>query len=727
MSIQRRYRFTLTWDGVNHEYDPNYSGSVTESMTDGFMFYRREWGGKLRFLRDEAEAIIDADFETRFEISVEVQLVTGYYEEVFRGYFSKTDLDVDVDNRWVDVKPIALDDYTPIVEGKEKEIDLIEEDCPITSVNLKRKAAVQIYLRGTTGSEAAHEDITTIVGDNVFTGPITDPLVTSQQLQNDYHFAELESVAYIPPVPGLTPDVSGYYEIATLPTGGLGWRRLDSAYWLTNSLAYYPGVVGGTPPPSGGIGITDAATGDYVYETAGDVELFPSSSTYNERSPEYVSLTDPDSKCRLYYIFPFARLLCNADSFDGNPTLDLPETDIVESQLNYRKAAPLPGLDVTLKSQTRVDRSSLGKVPAWANKAPGEWHFQLLNTPTLYEVPLFADKWTEVSVWWLRSAGTKALIESVDEDVTIDHAFKLSDVVMTMANALGSSVSEVRSDFFYGTNPIRSGVEPFWVPRSNVAIANYDAPATKSPVKWTELETYLELYKCGWFIEDGTLRIEHISWFDNGGSYTSKVVGVDLTTEEAPKTGEKWAYGQNRYSYDKVNIPDQIEFDWSEDVGDFFQGEPIECVSAYVSAGQIETISLVPFISDIESVMLRDGALDGFVILECEEVSEGYQVAFLEIDYLGWKASIQNGHASLWHIHKTYHVYSAPCQLLVINGEDTNAESVQRNKVQQAGYPNKTIDPMKLVKTSVGEGKIRKREIDLITGHNKIELEHDTE
>ena len=53
-------------------------------------------------------------------------------------------------------------------------------------------------------------------------------------------------------------------------------------------------------------------------------------------------------------------------------------------------------------------------------------------------------------------------------------------------------------------------------------------------------------------IEGNKLRIEHIYWFMNGGSYAdSPLVGRDLTTERMMRNGKQLDYAQGIYSYDK--------------------------------------------------------------------------------------------------------------------------------------------------------------------------------
>ena len=72
-------------------------------------------------------------------------------------------------------------------------------------------------------------------------------------------------------------------------------------------------------------------------------------------------------------------------------------------------------------------------------------------------------------------------------------------------------------------------------PKSNLVKGDYDTPAKKAPVKLKELLDMLrDIFQCYWFIDydgvDYKLRIEHVSFFKNGGSYGgSPTVGTDLT------------------------------------------------------------------------------------------------------------------------------------------------------------------------------------------------------
>jgi len=318
-----------------------------------------------------------------------------------------------------------------------------------------------------------------------------------------------------------------------------------------------------------------------------------------------------------------------------------------------------------------------------------------------------------------------------------DNGVRLADAIqMTLQECPYTIISN-----FFGINP--DGTNPtneyydesprlehlYLFQITDVVIADATENATIGKISFKQLyEDLKKMFNIRFIVDDNmNLRIEHISYFDNGKDYSTPQIGIDLTQDWAPKANRLWTYGQSVYSYNKPSIPSEIIFEWAEDVGEFFQGHPIICTSAYVTAGLIENRPLTPYVSDIERVMLREASLEGFVLLECELVGADYQVAYYEIDDQGWKADIQNGYASLFYALDKYHRHSAPCSKLTINNVSITATTVKRNRRQTIEYPNKTIDPDKLVTTAIGDGKIVSREINLVTGHNKIELEHDTE
>lgn len=124
-----------------------------------------------------------------------------------------------------------------------------------------------------------------------------------------------------------------------------------------------------------------------------------------------------------------------------------------------------------------------------------------------------------------------------------------------------------------------------------------------------------DCFRCFWYIEDNKFKIEHISWFRNGGSYSGNpVIGTDLTQLENIRNGKKWGFATSEYSFDKVDMPERFQFKWMDDVTQGFEGLPMQVISKYVTAGKIEDINISNFTSDVDMMMLAPGEMsnDGF-------------------------------------------------------------------------------------------------------------------
>lgn len=77
----------------------------------------------------------------------------------------------------------------------------------------------------------------------------------------------------------------------------------------------------------------------------------------------------------------------------------------------------------------------------------------------------------------------------------------------------------------------RIGYVPFIAPKSNVLKGNYDQAAQKAEITFEQVMNMLrDCFRCYWYIDSNNhLRIEHISYFMKGLSYTSPNIQLDLT------------------------------------------------------------------------------------------------------------------------------------------------------------------------------------------------------
>jgi len=99
----------------------------------------------------------------------------------------------------------------------------------------------------------------------------------------------------------------------------------------------------------------------------------------------------------------------------------------------------------------------------------------------------------------------------------------ISKLLTQIAPSISHEPTEEYSKFLYGTlNPITNG--KFWLfisQKSNILSGNYDNPAQKAPITLKDLTNMLrDCFRCFWYIENNKFKIEHITFFMNGGSYT---------------------------------------------------------------------------------------------------------------------------------------------------------------------------------------------------------------
>lgn len=104
------------------------------------------------------------------------------------------------------------------------------------------------------------------------------------------------------------------------------------------------------------------------------------------------------------------------------------------------------------------------------------------------------------------------------------------------------------------------------------------------------------------------------------------------------------------------------------------------------------------------------------------------QVLFGSVDFDGATLYLQNYMLSFAWLAKQFYVQDAPASLLRINGETVEAESVARHKEQTVNYPSADDpDPLKLVRTEIGDGHAEKLTLTLSSRNVKATLRYDTE
>jgi len=317
----------------------------------------------------------------------------------------------------------------------------------------------------------------------------------------------------------------------------------------------------------------------------------------------------------------------------------------------------------------------------------------------------------------------------------------ISEAIRVLLNIIDPTITHDGtpdySQFLYGTtNPITYGAFRVMITqKSNILAGEYDQPAQKAPVTLSAILSMLrDTMKVYWYIEDNKFKLEHISWFKNGGAYSgSPVTSFDLTTLIQQRNKKPWGFISSKYSYDKVDMAERYEFGWMDDVTEGFAGYPIEINSRYVQRGKIEDVNISAFTSDIDYMLLNPRSIsqDGFALFGAvwNSTNNRYELPYIERNIDGANITLQNGLMSFIYLHPNFWIYDLPSLGATIN-EDPHigVQGIERKKKQKVAFPSlDDPNPLQLIKTPLGEGQIEKLSINLQSRMNDIELKYDTE
>ena len=246
------------------------------------------------------------------------------------------------------------------------------------------------------------------------------------------------------------------------------------------------------------------------------------------------------------------------------------------------------------------------------------------------------------------------------------------------------------------------------------------------------------VYKCYWFIDDSNrLRIEHVIWFMNGGTYgnPSQTISYDLTTLKNSRNMKAWAYETSKYTFDKPNMPATYTFAWMDEVTQEFKGYQMEMQSQLVKKGKNEEITVSKFTSDIDFVTITpdDISKDGFMLLGATYVKDAYYLPFYPMRIEGTNIInyLQNGFLAYIYLEKTRIWLDNLPAPSVVYADGTTADVTMQSRMreQDVAVPmtSPIFDPITLIKTELGEGEIKDIEINLSSLTAKAKLKYDTQ
>lgn len=705
------YKFYLKKDSDDRvEVRPIYKDdlSIEWSKESGQFFQRRKLSGNLTFVGKDYDLIMPTQsaFGNKFVLDIEISYDNGItFAPYWQGIFYHTDCEINIDDKQVIVNPQVNDDYTNVIAGMEKEYNLIDLAPAIYPIQLKKRPIIQVYIAG-------QSRVSCFMG-GMYWEQECEATTNYQTLNQTYNFVYLLSAGYIDVIQQASP---------VIPDRFVG--EIASAAETTLTSGDYEIY-------SEGLGYV------YIIRRSDNTVLWYAQNTYLDNGAEITLSPFPDHgavgdvKIRVRAFGVYMRALTDVLSVDGVQTYPISSSDMVADNRNYHRIARLniPGL-IWFTDNTKDEPTKWGVAPNGEYYAPG-----LPGVSGLDTLPIARSNWDVISYWYLRDQISELIESKLTTEVTLRDSFKLTDCISALLAQFSNVTfgnTTAYSEFLNGTDPITGDTRTYFITqKSNVITIDYDEAATKAPVTLkTILDMLQDCFKCYWFIDDGKLRIEHIKYFNHGGSYTqTQQVGVDLTQQTCIRNGKRRDFGQSQITFDKPDLTSRYEFGWMDEVTLPFTGEPITIEASWVNLDKIEKIEVSQFTSDIDYILMNPSEIspDGFVLMAAQYQSGDWVIPiqkFTDMD----NVIVQNPFCAFVYLQK-YYAYDMPARYYRI-GEDNSktAEEVQRIKNQEVNFPClQDPDIKKLVETAIGSGQIEKLTINLSSRNGKATLKFEAQ
>lgn len=705
-------------DGELTEVFPIYKDdlALNYERETGQMFFREKLSGKLTFVGTDFEFIMSQDFETTFWL-----FCKRNGNDYHKCKFFFTDCEINFDDKKIEVQTQVTDQYDSILDNYEKELDLLQQNVATENITYKKRPMIQVYIKG--------EDVAScLIGNTCWEQNVKEATTNFRYLQDTCHFVLNTLYKEITYIKAGGSDAMGAYSgrctnNGTDPLEERNFFADDMREVYGNVTAYkitcqqWSRVV---TPEEGSpyiennniiqlIRISDSAVIDSYSLTTehnyDDIEPF--------ESGEYTGVNGGVFTLRSKAFY--ARYVCDVETIEGvGDTYVISEDDLIENNRNYHRCIGYRPAMIGYVNYLLSDTPT--KYGRYGNK----YYMPPGNIAIYY--PCARSAWDYGISYWLRSPDLEHVYEEkAQADITLRDAIPLHAVISALLAEFAPDVTfeptAEYSVFLYQN----FGFALYLTQKTNILVAQYTQEAQKGTITLRDvLEMLRKCFNAYWFIEDGKLRIEHIHFFENGGSYTDTPTDyIDLTAAENVRNGKKWAFGQGKITFDKEDMPAQIKYAWMDDVSDVFAGQPIEIVSQFVQKDKIEEVNISNFTSDVDKMLLlpSDFSQDGWALLGA--VDNVLPIVTISVGLKSFY--LQNGYLSMTYLQPEFLRHDLPAPYVKINGEDTYALSVSRKRKQQVSFPMPTPKPdtNKTIKTSLGSGEIDTLSVTLLSNFAK--------
>lgn len=640
------------------EFNPYYSKLAKKiGKENNQMFFREQLDTDLHFVGKEADYFIadNLDVEDKFMLICE-----RWSDDVPVGWFpyhvdlfNYTDCDFNRDAHTCTPKLTPLDEYTRIMAKYSDSYDLIKLKPVISRIKTSLRPIIELY-------ELGSSVITRFLGGTYWETEITNPIDDKDVLRQkhferivvnpDMGYAELNSSYYVQP----------NYDIITLPSGRFAYNENRHNYELqegNNLWALEVQTVSGF-----GEGLVLTLNNSPYYAVRRDPPYYSPTYELIGVQPQNFSgvgdlpldnIDDPEN-FGIFHIIPpeqgggsqflflgtmwlikyaiFGRVVGNTNQLLGIQAFDLPLDDFAVDSPAYKKCAPLSEKAAGFFYGS-LD-TSLAPTIYGIKENPDEYYTNE-NLPVeggirgVRPMPIGKYEWGTISYWYNYATEYITLEEASRYDYYLRDCFTIGSAIRALLAVIDPSIifeeTDFHSKFLYGPVDMKGGYD--WrlaiTPKSNVLKGDYDQPARKAPITFEELMGMLrDLYKLYWYVdEDKHLHIEHIAWFNNGGSYSGYAgsVQLDLTSDLCKDAfnKKKTAYWQDSFKFEMSEAVRRYELGFAEKGTEFFDELTIDLYNSYLNNAKVDSRSIANYTSDIDLMRIEPSkySSDGFAVL----------------------------------------------------------------------------------------------------------------
>ena len=706
-----KYRWKLTIGNDVYDVQPVYKDELALNYEKESQqrFFRAKLSSKIDFVARDADVIIAAPFETNFLLDIELSNDYGLtWQTYYHCHFHKTDCTINFDDRKVSVQPEAIDRYNDVLAGLDKEYNLIELAPAIQPIGLTKRPMFQLYTVG--------ESICScLCGGQAFEQDMFD---TTESRVRECGFGGInagwEFNFQNPPVAGFGSPFIGFNH----GDGSEFWAT-DTTYYLKyyqyQEGAYFTNGINIIETATGTVKWNFEQTGGYAYHPIPPEITFPGSPQLTAYKTEYGM---------------YGRLVLDRNDMQGWTVSELRSDDVVSNNRNYHYSLPFTDFNIQQSSRTSVEPTK------WGRNDAGQYFLPPDDIREWY--PVGRSQWVNTSVWMMWTVDMGNIEVAGRKPFTLKDAFPIWSVIKVLLGKVAPNVTHdgtaAYSDFLYGTakSLYDRDTRLFIAPKSNIIVGEYQEPAMKAPTTLGNILKMLrDMYGCYWFIdEQNRLRIEHIRWFKNGGSYSGEpVIGIDLTDSINIRNEKDWAFATSEVKFNKEEMPERYQYEWMDESTDIFNGNPVNILSTFVHEGKVEEVTISGFTSDVDYMLLAPDmcSKDGFAIMAARASGNDYVVDIVNMGFDQWTKSIQNPYLAMRWLIPSYLTYDMPSWNIEIGDVQQTALGIQRNRQQTISFPaDVDMDMMQLVKTHIGNGEIDKAEVNLSSRQAKVQLKYDT-